>query len=304
LVAIAVALVLMAAAFHAGWNVLFNAQRDPLVMARNASALSAMFWAPVAGIVWLLAGRPSFPPEAWVLALLSGALELLYFLLLAAAYRRGPLSSVYSIARGTAPLLAVLAGVLVLGERLNTAQVVGIVALLAGLWIVRRPRAAGPATIPALLTGVMIAAYSAVDSKGVHVAAPWLYGFVVWAFTAALLWLALPLAHRFVIPANEALTTERAGQVSRAASDPPDSRSRGPTLLETAAVGLLMTSTYLIVLVALRLAPLAVVSPLRESAIVLVAAWGVWRLDERDHAWLRLAGAAAVAAGAAIIALE
>ena len=56
------------------------------------------------------AGRP-IPTETLVLAVVSGALEALYFAFLAAAYRRGDLSLVYPLARGTAPLLAVAIGV-------------------------------------------------------------------------------------------------------------------------------------------------------------------------------------------------
>jgi drug/metabolite transporter (DMT)-like permease len=68
-------------------------------------------------------------------------------------------------------------------------------------------------------------------------------------------------------------------------------------------VGVLMTLAYFLVLLALSLAPLSVVAPLRESAIVLVAAWGIWRLGERRGAWLRISGAAAILVGAALVAL-
>ncbi len=62
-----------------------------------------------------------------------------YFILLSAAYRRGDLSVVYPIARGTAPLLAVAIGVVVLGERLGVAGSIGVVALLAGFLLLQRP---------------------------------------------------------------------------------------------------------------------------------------------------------------------
>ena len=51
-------------------------------------------------------GRP-LPIEGVALGLASGVVEAAYFVFLAAAYRRGDLSVVYPIARGTAPLLAV-----------------------------------------------------------------------------------------------------------------------------------------------------------------------------------------------------
>jgi drug/metabolite transporter (DMT)-like permease len=293
LIAVALSLVLIAAVFHAGWNVLLKAQADPLTMARGASVVSAVIWAPIVLVAWLWAGRPPFPATAWTLAGISAVLELIYFVFLSIAYRRGTLSSVYSIARGTAPLLAVLAGVLILRERLTIVEIAGVGGLIIGLWLVRQPRAAGAATLPALLTGVTIAAYSAVDSEGVHAAAPWLYGFIVWSVTAAMLAVAVPVARTLV----------RVGPPSGAGDGEEVVVRSSPTLMQAAVVGLLMTSTYLLILIALRLAPLAIVSPLRESAIVLVTLWGVWKLGERDQVWLRLGGAAMIAGGAALVAL-
>ena len=66
-------------------------------------------------------------------------------------------------------------------------------------------------------------------------------------------------------------------------------------------VGVLMTAAYFMILFALSVAPLAIIAPLRESAIVLVTAWGIWRLGERRGAWLRLAGALAIVAGIALL---
>ena len=64
-----------------------------------------------------------------------------------------------------------------------------------------------------------------------------------------------------------------------------------------------MIATYMLVLVAFQIAPLSGVGPLRESATVLAAAWGVVALGERDHAAWRIGGAVAVAAGAMLLAV-
>jgi len=58
-----------------------------------------------------------------------------------------------------------------------------------------------------------------------------------------------------------------------------------------------MIAGYTLVLTALAIAPLAGVAPLRESATLLAAGWGVLRLGERDGAAWRLAGAACIATG-------
>ncbi|TMF60096.1 MAG: hypothetical protein E6I16_07435 [Chloroflexi bacterium] len=269
-------LVLVAAVLHATWNALLKASEHPLGLATRAVSLSAAISLPVLAAVWFWQGRPGLMPMAWLVALGSAALELLYFIALSTAYRRGELSVVYPIARGTAPLLAVGVGVVLLGERLPVAAVVGVVCLLLGIWAVQRPSPAGAALVPALMTGVLIAAYSSLDRIGVRPGPPWLYGWVLWLFTAVFL-----LAYATAMNIPEARLTV----------------APGTSLL----VGVLMAAAYFMILFALSVAPLAVVAPLRESAIVLVTAWGIWRLRERRGAWLRMTGAVAILGGIALL---
>jgi drug/metabolite transporter (DMT)-like permease len=294
LILLAVALALGAAGLHATWNVLLKSSGDPLRFSKRAVGSAALLATPLAAAAWFLTGRPGMPPEAWLLALISASVEVAYYVSLSSAYRRGDLSTVYPVARGTAPLLAVGAGVLFLGERLNPPEAAGIACLLLGIWSVQRPAGAGAALRPALLTGVTIATYSAIDRVGVRLTEPWMYGWVLWTATAALLWVPSP---------------PRAPASPLVAAHPPRSERGEKTVSmvepwgKVLLVGALMTGAYLMVLVALSLAPLSVVAPVRESAIVLVAVWGVWRLKERERRWLRLAGAAAIVAGLAVLAI-
>ena len=72
------------------------------------------------------------------------------------------------------------------------------------------------------------------------------------------------------------------------------------------ASGLLTLVTYLLVLFALSRSPVAVVGPLRESAVLLTTAYGVLVLHEavtRREMSLRLAGSALVVLGAAVLAV-
>ena len=272
-------LVLVAAIAHAGWNALLKGSENPLALATRAVTIGAAISFPIVASIWLAQGRPALPPLGFLLAFISGGLELVYFIFLSAAYQRGELSVVYPIARGTAPLLAVLVGLVLLGERLAGAAFVGIVFLLLGIWAVRRPVPAGSALIPALLTGVMIAAYTSVDRIGVRLGPPWLYGWLLWFFEAGFLLL---------------YTRLRAAVGFRLGED----------LGRSVIVGILMTGAYFLILFALSLATLAIVAPLRESAIVLVTAWGIWRLGERRGARLRLVGALAIVCGIALLAFN
>src|SRR5256714_4068804 len=177
-------LVLVAAVLPATWNAVLKASEHPLGLATRAVSLSAAISLPILAAVWLWQGRPGLMPLAWLVALGSAVLELLYVIALSTAYRRGELSVVYPIARGTAPLLAVGIGLVLLGERLQAAAVVGVICLLAGIWAVQRPSQAGAALLPALMTGLLIAAYSSLDRIGVRLGPPWLYGWVLCLFTA------------------------------------------------------------------------------------------------------------------------
>jgi uncharacterized membrane protein len=70
--------------------------------------------------------------------------------------------------------------------------------------------------------------------------------------------------------------------------------------------GVLTLAAYLLVLAALAIAPLVAVAPLRESSIVLASGWGAFMLREsatRRDAAVRIAGAAVVVAGAALLAV-
>jgi drug/metabolite transporter (DMT)-like permease len=132
-----------------------------------------------------------------------------------------------------------------------------------------------------------------VDSAGVHLAPPWLYGWAMWTGTALLLNLWIRLR-----PGRGSRSRARA-PVSSAARADREAAGWG----RAAAVGVPMVTAYLLVLVALRLAPLVVVAPIRESAIVLVTGWSIWRLGERRDAWLRLTGTVGVLLGVVLVAV-
>src|SRR5579871_3240878 len=160
--ATALAFALAAAVFHALWNLLLA--RAPSVEAATAVALVAaeVVFAPVAVAVWHVEA-PAWP---WLLG--SGLLQLTYFTLLAAAYGRAPLSVVYPIARGGAPVVVLVVSVLALGHATNARQVVAVILIVAGIVLVRgvrRPDA------PGLLFGLAIAccigAYTLVDKHGI-----------------------------------------------------------------------------------------------------------------------------------------
>ena len=298
---------------HATWNVLLKTASDPLRTAGRSMLIGAVLLLPIAVVGWFVTGSPTIPADAWRLAVLSGLLEAAYFIFLSAAYRRGDLSLVYPIARGTAPVLAVGAGILVLGERLELAGWIGVGLLLIGIlalqkpWAVLRrssqmPRQAREAAGFALLTGVTIASYSAVDREGARLVNPLLYAGMLQAFMTLFLlsWIGL------VIVSDRRRGPERPDLAPDAPDNPTGSLLGGPWV-RAGIGGLITVAAYLFVLIAYRYAPLTAVAPLRESAIVIVSGWGSLRLKEargQRDATGRIGVAVIVVIGAVLLATE
>lgn len=302
---LAIALVLVAAVLHAGWNVLLKTSGDTLWTAVRLQAIGTAILLPIGIAAWLWNGRPAVSAEAFWLAIASGVVEAIYFVCLSAAYSRGALSLVYPLARGSAPLLAVAVGILVLGERLVPLAAVGVACLLIGILLVARPwqafESAGAAQRGAigfaLATGASIAAYSAIDRLGVRATEPWLYGSILAVAATTFLGVSVIAGRRigFLAPAPIA--------------DPAASTGNGPLRpgpARDAVAGVLALAAYLLVLVAYSIAPLATVAPLRESGIVLAAAWGTLRMGEaagRREAGSRISAAGLVVVGAILLAV-
>lgn len=306
----ALALIAVAAVLHAGWNVLLKTSGDTLLTSVRLQAIGTLVLAPIGVVAWLINGAPSLDPAGVGIALVSAILETIYFIALAGGYSRGDLSLVYPLARGTAPVLAVAFGVVALGERLDVVASAGVVLVIAGILIVARPwqalAAAGRrhrgAIGFAIGTGVTIAAYSAVDRVGVRLIEPWQYGVILAVFTTAMLTTVVLVGRRLgwldtPTPSSPSVAVSASAAIGR---------SRGGRLGRDAVAGVLAMTAYLLILVAYSVAPLAVVSPLRESAIVLGTAWGSIRLGEaagRREAGVRVGAAALVVVGAVLVAV-
>ncbi len=293
----AVALVLVAAVLHAGWNVLLKMSGDPLRTAVRLQLVGTAVLAPIGFVAWVAQGSPSPDPGGVALALVSGALEAAYFVFLSAAYGRGDLSLVYPLARGSAPVISIIVGLGLLGEQLSGPALVGVAAIVIGIMLVARPwrafRAAGrhhrSAIGFALLTGATIAAYSTVDRLGVRLIEPWLYGALLAIFASVILTSVVSVGRRTGIIVARPVPTSPA------------------PLWQDGVAGVLSLIAYLLVLIAYSIAPLAAVAPLRESGIVIAAAWGALRLGEavgRRQAGSRIGAAALVVVGAVILAVS
>ena len=270
----ALALALAAAVVHAVWNLLLARADDTEAATAVALGLSVLLFALPALLLW------EIDSGAWPYVAASAAFEVGYVATLSGGLRRGELSVVYPLARGSAPVLVLAVSAGALGAATSGLQVAGVLLVAAGVVLVRglrRPEEPVAAAL-ALACGACIAGYTVVDSYGLDHAAALPYLWVVMALTAAV-----------YVPA---VARARGGTSLRAA-----------LRLDTAVAAVLFFGAYLLVLAALRLAEPGPVAAVRETSIVIATALGALILRERVTP-ARAAGAAVVVAGAALIALS
>ena len=284
----ALALVFTAAVLHAAWNLLAKRGQGNPVFFWLALVGSSVIYLPafIVGVI-----LEPIPPAGWGWIAATGALHAAYFWSLANAYARADLSVTYPLARGIGPALVLVASVWIVGESVSPIGVAGVLVVVAGIYLVNL-RSLHPTTLLeaprmllrpggryAALTGVLIASYTMVDKQGVAVVNPLTYVYLTWVIAAAML--APPVLARY------GRRPWRRVQVC----------ARDVTL-----VAILWVAAYLLVLIALTLAPAPYVSAAREVSILIGAALGMTLLGEPRHA-PRFIGAGAIAAGAALVAL-
>lgn len=160
--------VLFAAVLHAGWNALVKSSGDKWVSV-TAVVLGHILFSIPALLIFPFPSGDSVP-----YAVVSGFIHTGYMLFLIFAYRVGDLSHVYPIARGMGPMLVTVISLLFLGVVLTTAQIAGILIVIAGITILifAQPfsKASGKSSVLAICTGCFIAGYSIADGLGARLA--------------------------------------------------------------------------------------------------------------------------------------
>lgn len=262
----ALALVLAGAICHAIWN----------IVAKKAGGGTAFVW--LFGLVSVVAALPvtawawSVRPQAfdtlmWSAALGSALIHVVYSLVLQKGYRESDFAVVYPVARGSGPMLSVLAAIAVLGEHPSPLGWLAVAAILCGVFISAGAADLGRGTsarkrhlgvIWGLATGACIAAYTVLDGWAIKSLgmAPILF------YAAGLFFRTLALAP-FALRRPDVL--RRQWQEQRRA---------------IIIVGLLSPTAYTLVLLAVQMAPLSYVAPVREISMLIGTFIGASLLKE------------------------
>lgn len=270
-------LALGSASLHALWNVLLARERDIHAATAVAMVAAVVAFAPIAALRWDVDDR------VWPYIAVTSLLQLVYFGLLAVAYGRAELSFVYPVARGVAPVLVLVGGVVALGAGAGPGQVVGVCLVALGVILVRG--LAGPHDRLGLALGLsiagVIAAYTLLDKEGIRYADPVVY-------------LELSMVPAAAVYALAIVVRRRAGALRELAA---------AVRPAPVGAGLLSFGAYALVLAALARADAASVAAVRETSVLIATGLAAWLLRERVGRG-RLLGAALVVVGVALLALE
>ena len=284
----ALARVLAGAVCHALWNIVAKKAAGGVAFVWLFGLVSLAAAAPLAAWTWW-AQPQQFDATMWLAAVASGLVHVLYSLVLQQGYRASDFSIVYPVARGTGPMLSVLAAVALLAERPSALGWLGVAAVLVGvflsagagaLWRGDKVRQRSIGVLWGALTGVFIATYTVIDGwaiKSLGMAPVLFYG-------VGLLCRTLLLAP-FALRQPQALASQW--------------RSHRKAIV---LVGLMSPTAYTLVLFAVQRAPLSYVAPIREISMLVGTLLGARLLRESVGA-SQIAGTALMLGGVAALAL-
>jgi len=244
-------LVLLAALLHASWNAMAKSGGEPQFSIASYRLVSALCCLP---LLFLF----PFPLAAsWPMLIASVIIHTAYYVTLSMSYRTGDLSQMYPLFRGLAPVLVAIGAVLMAGEILSAGSMFGILLVSLGLMSITfaggRPGRISPQALRwGLATSFLIAGYTVADGIGVRLAGD-PFGYIIWLFLLEPLPIGLWL-----------LARDRDRWFSYMRGKP----------VKIGAGALAAAGAYAMVIYAMSVAPMALVSSLRETSVIFAALIG------------------------------
>ena len=182
---VALALILTSALMHASWNLFLKRSGYPEIFTWCMSATSSIIMLPMGAFILVV--QPIQGPGLWFL-LGTIILHVAYFTTLSRAYSAADLSLVYPISRGLGSAIVPVIGILILGETVAIYAAIGIGLVIVGISAIHIPSISSQTRLSsfnnllrsrgsmyAILTGLIIAAYSTWDKVGITYVHPLLY---------------------------------------------------------------------------------------------------------------------------------
>ncbi|MCL4352810.1 MAG: DMT family transporter [Firmicutes bacterium] len=259
---IAVLCIVVSGLLHAIWNLFTKKSDNPAVFLWALQWVAIIFYLPWA--LFALANHP-VPFQGWLFLMGGVAAHGGYVLLLSRIYVVGDLSQVYPMMRGVSPLLVPLMGTLFLGERLPLIGWIGVIGIVSGIILIgplpfgqgnyRRRRLAWQVAGPAFSVGLAITTYTLLDKITLHYVPP--------------------------VTLNDASNAGNFLALSLVVMRSSGIKSEWHAHWKTIILGgIISPGSYLLFLVALQMAPVAQVAPMREIGTVFGTILGITVLKE------------------------
>jgi drug/metabolite transporter (DMT)-like permease len=264
---------LAASLLHASWHALVKSSTDRLTALAGMNLVSGLA---------AFAVLPFVPvPPVGVLLIISGSVLMhgVYKVGLAWLYVRVDFGQAYPLARGLTPIMSTMIGFATIGELPKPAALIGISLISLGLVALLFERTGRHITlsafVAAILTGLMVAAYSVIDACGVRLNGDWL-GFTAWLIACdSIVFMSYVLCRQ---GPRTVLGAWRTGRLR---------------VLISGTLGLISFSAFIW---ALGRAQVGAVSALRETSVLFAALIGGVALRE-SSSWVRYVAAVLVMAG-------
>ena len=270
-------LVLLAAALHAIWNAVIKGTGDKTI-AIGLVALGHMVLGLIGAAILPL---PDIKVIPFILA--STLIHWGYYYGLTTAYKFGDLSLIYPIARGISPVIVTFFAFFWIDERLSWVEMSGVLLISSGILFLGLRSLSNEKSITALVfaltTGMLIAAYSVTDGFGVRLTENPL-SYIVWLFIAEG-FVVFYIFGRFRLRLLKSSLSE---------------------ILLGFFAGVVSTIAYGLALYAKSLAPLGIVTALRETSVIIATLIGVLWFKEKPIGY-RLGAASIVFCGIIFLAL-
>ncbi|KAE9630017.1 DMT family transporter [Parasedimentitalea maritima] len=258
-------IVLGAAFLHAFWNAVVKGAGDKTIML----GMIALGHVVPGVILVMMYPSPGWGAVPYVIA--STVIHWGYYFLLNVAYRLGDLSMIYPITRGLSPVLIALGAQFWVGETLPWLAWVGVFTISGGVLILTKGIVRGGIPLGGVLAAVgaavIVASYSLVDGVGVRQADNAM-GYIGWLYVSELAVAIFVFGTRW----------QRLRQI------------KAKTLVLGYLGGVLSGTAYGLVLYANTMAPLGVVSAVRETSVIFAAMIGVMWFGEGPKRRRLLAG--------------
>ena len=288
--ALAIALVLISALFHALRSLFTKESGDKQIFLWLYSIFALLFYSPL--FLYFLYRVGIIHPVAYVWCIGSGFIHFIYWLFLTNSYQKGDLSHVYPIMRSSPALVLVIA-VLFLGEQVSIQGGCGILLVAIGVYIINMKRISADELLEpiksiandrstrfAFLTLLSVAFYSIVDKLAVTHIHPILFTFIH-------LFCGMCYYTPYI------LLTKHADMIKK---------EWRAGLRRIIASGVLGIFGYMLILISFTIERVSYIVGLRQTSIVFAVLMGSHLLKEK-HQGIRLTGSLIICAGGFLISL-